>query len=230
MQDDELPRDPSNTFFVPARSSVCSQKAVEDAVDWLKAWPHSYYAMTRSFGTGGPIKMIDDLPPDRRLSPGSTVSIPDGFSLVLFAPGDRALAAAYASVRNAPLAVVETKPSERMAWAREAGAFNIATKESESSQLKSEVRYELENLIVAGNSEWLDADGERDAFVILTELHRGQALDEADVIGFMQARAVSVDGIRQLRKLIDKVRTERKPRHIWHISGTKPNNSVTFTF
>lgn len=132
--------------------------------------------------------------------------VPEGEGPVLaYVPHAEELDFATQLARNSSLAVVETASFPLGGWAAVVGAFNLVT-EDFTGPLDTAVVEAIEGLTFYGNNGFGDEFGKRMARSILEDLTDRPEWNAGLLPGAVLAAGVSDDGVKNLEKLMTRIR------------------------
>lgn len=198
---------PSAAAWVPGTMDLAEAAGL--AVEWLEA--------TRTANDGRPVLVtpgktsydgiapIEDFKARAQWTTVLSKSLVDPGPALVYVPVANELEYAMRLARGKPICVVETASFPLAGWAQELGAINLLNPEEAVAELQEAALKELDRLEFYGNNAWSDTFGKQQASRILpTLLQLGVVDDTLD--GRMIARGASDRGVKNLRKLIEKMR------------------------
>lgn len=124
--------------------------------------------------------------------------------VLAYVPYARDLEYAMRLARGRPICVVEANLFPLAGWAQELGAVNLLAPDRQPESLPETAQKELESLTFYGNNAWGDSFGKNRARQILPRLRQFGILDDT-FDGRMIARGAGENGVKNLRKIIDRL-------------------------
>jgi len=128
--------------------------------------------------------------------------------VLAFVPDMPTLQFAADLARGSSLCAIETQSNPVRGWAAVTGAVNLLT--SEQTKLDEALAELLDRLVFYGNNGYGDGWGKQNARRILDDMRAAGMADRDFLIAALAARDISLNGQRNIGKLIDGMQRGRR--------------------